>query len=108
MRAIPDRGKTNMKKQEEIKICGEAGLETVRYGRTETYYVRVRALAKGEHSGMDAEQNLINVPISEAVYRALYEQLSSCDKYRDPTLWVSGNLELTVREAPLSPRAWDA
>lgn len=96
-----------MEEQQKIRICGEAGLEALCYGRIERYYVKIRALAKGEHSGLDPEQNVIGVPISEAVYRALYEQLSSCDKYRDPTLWVSGNLELTVREAPLSTRAWD-
>ena len=97
-----------MEEQEKIKIRGEAGLEAVRFGRTEKYYVKIKALAKGEHSGLDAEQNEINVPISEAVYRALYEQLSSCDEYRAPTLWVSGDLELTVRAAPLSTRGWDA
>ena len=96
-----------MEEKEKIKIRGEAGLEAVRFGQAEKYYVKIRALAKGEHSGLDAEQNEINVPISESVYRALYEQLSSCDKYRDATLWVSGDLELTVREAPLLPRAWN-
>ena len=97
-----------MEENETIKIRAEAGLEAVRFGRTEKYYVRIKAWAKGERSGLDTEQNVINVPISEAVYRALFEQLSSCDEYRDPTLWVSGDLELTVREAPLLPRAWDA
>lgn len=97
-----------MEEKEKIKIRGEAGLEAMRFGRAEKYYVKIRALAKSDRSGLDAEQNEINVPISEPVYRALYEQLSSCDQYRDPTLWVSGNLELTVREAPLSLRGWDA
>ncbi len=77
-----------MEEQEKIIIRGEAGLEAVRFGRTEKYYIKIKALAKGERSGLDAEQNEINVPISEAVYRALHEQLSSCDEYRDPTLWV--------------------
>ncbi len=103
-----DREKMKMEQNEKIKIRGEAGLEAVRFGRTEKYYLKIRALAKGEQSGLDAEQNEINLPISEPVYRALYEQLSSCDEYRNPTLWVSGDLELTVREAPLMPRAWDA
>ena len=97
-----------MEENEKIKIRGEAGLESVRFGRTEKYYVKIKAWAKGERSGLDTERNEINVPISESVYRDLYEQLSSCDEYRDPALWASGNLEFTVREAPLSPRAWDS
>ena len=97
-----------MEENEKIKIRGEAGLEAVRFGRAEKYYVKIKAWAKGEQSSLDAEHNEINVPISEPVYLVLYEQLSSCDEYRDPTLSVSGDLELTVREAPLSPRAWDA
>ena len=80
----------NMEELEKIKIRGEAGLEAVRFGRTEKYYVKIKAMAKGEHSGLDAERNAINVQISKSVYRDLYEQLSSCDEYRDPTLWGLG------------------
>lgn len=97
-----------MEEKEKIKIRGEAGLKAVRFGRTENYYLKIKALAKGEQSSLDAKRIEINVPISEAVYRDLYEQLSSCDEYRAPTLWVSGDLGFTVREAPLSPRGWDA
>ena len=92
-----------MKDHYRLQVSVEAELLAVRDGRDGRYFVRINAPAKGERCGVESEQSVIRAPVSETVYRALYDELSSDDACRHPALRVSGYLEMDVRPARLFP-----